>query len=49
MEIKLRGLNMDAYYVGPKLNLENNKSYNLLATVLKSSKDEFLLRVFSTY
>jgi hypothetical protein len=49
MEIKIKGLSIDAYYIGPKLNIETGKSYNLLAAVLKFSNEVYALRIFSIY
>jgi hypothetical protein len=49
MKIKIKGLSIDAYYIGPKLNIETGKSYNLLAAVLKSSNEVYTLRIFSIY
>jgi len=49
MEIKIKGLGIGAYYIGPKLNIENGKSYNLLAAIIKSSNEVYALRIFSIY
>lgn len=49
MEIKIKGLGIGAYYIGPKLNIETGKSYNLLAAIIKSSNEVYALRIFSIY
>jgi hypothetical protein len=49
MKIKIKGLGIDSYYVGPNLNIETGKSYNLLAAVLKSSNEVYIVRIFNIY
>jgi hypothetical protein len=47
--IKIKGLSIDSYYIGPKLNIEAGKSHNLLATVMKLSNEVYTLRIFNIY
>jgi hypothetical protein len=49
MKIKIKGLGIDSYYIGPNLNIGTGKSYNLLAAILKFSNEVYTLRIFSIY
>jgi hypothetical protein len=48
VKINIKGLNMDSYYIGPKINIEIGKTYNLLATIVKSN-NTYTLRIFDIY
>jgi hypothetical protein len=49
IQIKIKGLSIDTYYIGPKLKIETGKNYDLLAAVLKSSNEVYTLRIFNIY
>jgi hypothetical protein len=49
MKIKIKGLGIDPYYIGPNLNIETGKSYNLLAAFLKSLNEVYIVRIFNIY
>lgn len=48
VKLKIEGLGIDAYYVGPKVNIEIPNYYDLLASVVRFD-ERHLLRIFSFY